>query len=97
MATVGAELSTLSTLQSALREAHGAFKQNHTSVTQKLSAAVWDAPYGDQFREAWCEFSQTLTKIEEALSEAFREVGIHHNNIKAATGAQDADLSTSAL
>ncbi|GAA4283231.1 hypothetical protein GCM10022261_07620 [Brevibacterium daeguense] len=87
--SVGAELSTLSALNTTFKNNADAAIDIKTQVSNGVDSSVWTGKYSDEFREAWTTYSKNLDTLNEALLKAAEDVRTNHNNIAAATGEPD--------
>ena len=87
MATVGADLATLSRLKKDLDASAAKAASVKSTLDRSVHTAVWTGPNSVKFRAAWAQFSPTFTKLQQALTDAATDVRKQHNNIAAATGS----------
>jgi len=89
MAAVGGDLATLQNMYSKFTQAASQTEQVRSMVDSSVGSAVWTGPNADSFRSSWEQFKQTLTQIQNALTDGATDVRNQHNNIAMATGAGD--------
>lgn len=85
-----AELSTLQTLYTTLKNNVSAAYEIRSSTDRDLGNAVWQTPNAEAFRGAWEQFRPHLQKFEETLAAAATDVANNHNNNAAVNGVTDA-------
>lgn len=84
--TVGAELSTLRDLEQTFKNNAQAALDIKTAVGGSVNASVWTGKFADDFRQAWEDYSKNLDTLNQALTDAERDVRTNGQNIAAATG-----------
>jgi uncharacterized protein YukE len=87
--SVGAELSTLQSLNKTFNEKAEQALTIRDDVDGGLDSAVWTGRYSDDFRTAWQDYRANLQTLNEALVGAAEDVKVNHNNIAEATGEPD--------
>ncbi len=83
--TVGGQLDEMAQLARTL-DTNGSHAQQIKSVIDRtLASTTWTGPAAERFRDAWLQFSPSLDKLEQALTEAAREVEQRRRALEQAT------------
>jgi len=71
MTKLGADVEALDTLSRKFDEESGKIQQAITMIASQLSAAWWEGPDAQRFREDWeSNHRQALQRLGEALTQA---------------------------
>jgi WXG100 family type VII secretion target len=82
---IGAELEQMQGLRASLDRNGVEVSDVASAIRGQLSSTFWKGPAADRFRQGWeSEFEPALRKLQEALSEAAREVQRRHDALQQA-------------
>ncbi len=83
--TVGGQLDEMAQLARTLNTNGGQAQEIRSVIDRALASTTWTGPAADRFRDAWLQFSPSLDKLHQALTEAGHEVEQRRSALEQAT------------
>jgi WXG100 family type VII secretion target len=83
--TVGGQLDEMAQLSRTFTGNGGQAQQIKVTIDRALAGTAWTGPAADRFRASWQQFSPSLDRLHEALTEAGHEVEQRRRALEQAT------------